>query len=126
MKKVIIFLVFSIAISSSLFAQKSEDKKTQKRVDAYIETIESKITLSNEEKEKIIALKKEHTKTFFEIKSEYQDIAEQKEKRKENNKKFNASLKEAFGKERSQEIKKAAKKEKGTKKKKKGKKKKNN
>ena len=42
MKKIILFLVFSIAISGSLFAQKNQDKKIEKKINAYIKTIESK------------------------------------------------------------------------------------
>ena len=61
MKKLILFLVLSIVVSGSLFAQKNQDKKIEKRVNAYVEAIESKITLSSEEKEKIIALKKQQS-----------------------------------------------------------------
>lgn len=125
MKKLITFLVFSVAISSSLFAQKNQDKKVAKRVATYIETIESKISLSSEEKTQITTFKKAHTEALFKINEEHKDNAAlKKEKRKEINKKFSTALKEAFGKDRSKEIIKASKKKKKAKKAKKGKKKK--
>ena len=114
MKKAILFLVFTVAISGSLFAQKNQDEKIQKRVDTYIETVESKITLSNEEKEKIIELKTAHTEASLKIIAKYKgktELAEEKKQaRKELNKGFNKSLVEAFGKERAKEIRTAAKK----------------
>lgn len=117
MKKVILFLVFSIAMSSSIFAQKKMDKKIQQRTDSYIEAVESKITLSSEEKAKIIVLKKEHLKTVFQISADYKGKPELKEKRKESNKMFNKSITKAFGKERAKEIINASKKVKKKKKK---------
>tara|TARA_R110001592_G_scaffold282614_2_gene550374 strand:- start:957 stop:1307 length:351 start_codon:yes stop_codon:yes gene_type:complete len=116
MKKVILFLVFSVVVSGSLFAQKNADKKLQRHTDAYITRVESKITLSKEEKEKLIVLKNEHTKSSFQITSEHKGTPELKVNRKENNKKFSLALKEAFGKERAQEIKKASKRKKKKKK----------
>ena len=117
MKKIILFLVLSVVVSGSLFAQKNADKKIQKRTDAYVTLVESKITLTEEEKEKLIELKKEHTKSSFQITAEYKGKPELKAKRKESNKKFSAALKKAFGKERAQEIVKASKKNKKNKKK---------
>jgi hypothetical protein len=116
MKKVILFLVFSVVISGSLFAQKNAGKKLQKRTDAYIALVESKISLSKEEKEKLIVLKTEHTKSSSQINAEFKGTPELKVKRKESNKKFSLALKKAFGKERSQEIMKAAKRKKKNKK----------
>ena len=114
MKKALLFLVFTVAISGSLFAQKNQDKKIQKKVDAYIETVESKITLSSEEKEKITELKTAHTEASLKIIAKYKSktelTEEKKQARKDLNKKFSKSLIEAFGKERAQEIKKASKK----------------
>ena len=120
MKKTILFLVFSIALSSSLFAQKDLDKKVDKKVNAYIEIVESKLPLSTEEKKTLVLLKKAHVKATFEINEKYEKgTAALKDKRKANNKKFSKSLSKAFGKERAQEIKEASKKDKTKKKKKK-------
>mgnify|MGYP003648890516 FL=1 len=116
MKKVILFLVFSVVVSGSLFAQKNADKKLQKRTDAYIARVESKITLSKEEKEKLIVLKNEHTKSSFQITSEHKGTPELKVKRKERKMQFSKSLTEAFGKKRAKEIKKASKRKKKKKK----------
>ena len=116
MKKVLVFLVFSVVLSSSLFAQKNGDKKIQKRVDSYVEAVESKITLSKEEKEKLIVLKTEQTKSSFQIIAEHKGTPELKVKRKESNKKYSLALKEAFGKERAKEIVKASKRKKKNKK----------
>lgn len=116
MKKSILLLVFTVTISSSLFAQKNQDKKIQKNVDTYMEIVESKITLFSEEKEKITELKTEHTKAYIEITNKYKgktDLTEEKKQAiKEINKKYSQSLIEAFGKERAKEIKEASKKEK--------------
>lgn len=119
MKNIILFLVFSISISSSLFAQKNANNKLQKRTDAYVQAVEGKITLTSEEKEKIISLKKEHLTSFFKISTDYKGKPELKEKRKEANKQFSAALNEAFGKERAKEIINASKKNNKKKKKKK-------
>ncbi|MFD1016063.1 hypothetical protein [Winogradskyella rapida] len=116
MKKTILLLVFSIALSSSLFAQQDVDKK----VEAYITRVESKITLTSEEKATLITLNTEHAKAGLEINDTYEKGSEElKAKRKENNKRYGKALKEAFGKERAKEIKMAAKKNKKGKKKKK-------
>lgn len=112
MKKIILFLVLSVVVSGSLFAQKNADKKIQKSTDAYIAKVESKITLTEEEKEKLIVLKTEHTKSSFQITSNYKGTPELKVKRKESNKKYSKALKDAFGKERALEITKASKKKK--------------
>ena len=119
MKKTIVLLVFSIAMCSSLFAQKNSDKKIDKRVNSYLETVESKITLSDEEKNTLITLRKAHAIAFYEIKEKYeQGSAENKEKRRENNREFSKSLNKAFGKARAKEIINASRKNKGNKKKK--------
>lgn len=118
MKKLILFLVLSIVVSGSLFAQKNVDKKIEKLTDKYIALVESKITLAEKEKEKLIVLKKEHTKSSFQITAEHKGTPKLKEKRKEINKKYSRSLIDAFGKERALEIRKAAKKKKKNKKKK--------
>ncbi|WP_055444443.1 hypothetical protein [Lacinutrix himadriensis] len=118
MKKAILLLVFSLAVFSSSFAQKAE-----KKVNAYIEAVESKTTLTSQEKETLIALKTKHVEATSEISQNYEKGSEElKAKRKESNKAFSQALKDAFGKERAQEIKAASKKEKGAKKGKKGKK----
>ena len=116
MKKVILFFVFSIVLSGSLFAQKGADKKIQKRIDSYISLVESKITLTKEEKEKLIVLKTEQTKSSFQITAEHKGTPELKVKRKESNKKYSLALTEAFGKERAKEIVKASKRKKKNKK----------
>lgn len=114
MKKVILFLVFSVVISSSLFAQKNQDKK----VNAYVEAVESKTTLTSKEKETIIALKTVHVKATSEINEKYEKGSEElKEKRRESNKEFSKSLTKAFGKQRAKEIMNASKKKKKNKKK---------
>ncbi|QXP63023.1 MULTISPECIES: hypothetical protein [unclassified Polaribacter] len=112
MKKVILFLVFSVAMSSSIFAQEKMDKKIQKKVDSYVETVASKITLSKEEKEKLIVIKTEQTISSSEITAKYKGTPELKEQRKASNKKFSKDLIKAFGKERALEIKKASRKNK--------------
>jgi hypothetical protein len=113
MKKVILFLAFTVAMSSSLFAQKNLDKK----VDAYVETVASKIALSSKEKETLKTLKVVHMKATLVINKKYEKgTSELKEGRKESNKKFSKALIEAFGKERALEIKKASKKKKKKKK----------
>ncbi|WP_298946197.1 hypothetical protein [uncultured Polaribacter sp.] len=119
MKKIILFLVFTISISGTLFAQKNIDKK----VNAFVKTIESKTTLTSKEKTKILELKKEHLISIAQVTKDFKGKPEFKEKRKESNKKFSAALVEAFGKERAKEVMKAAKKKKGKKNKKKKKKK---
>jgi hypothetical protein len=120
MKKTILLFVFSIAMCSSLFAQENSNKKIAERVNSYIETIESKITLTDEEKKTIVTLKEAHAVAFMEIKEKYEKGSEeQKEKRKENNKEFSKSLNKALGKDRAKEIISAAKKNKGKGKKKK-------
>lgn len=108
MKKIILFLVFTVSISGTLFAQKNIDKK----VNAYVKTIESKTTLTAEEKTKILELKKEHLISIAQVTKDFKGKPEFKEKRKESNKKFSAALVEAFGKERAKEIKVASKKKK--------------
>ncbi|MFD2542314.1 hypothetical protein ACFSSB_08285 [Lacinutrix gracilariae] len=116
MKKTILLLVFSIALSSSVFAQSDVDKK----VESYIARVESKLTLTSEEKETLVALNTEHAKATLEINDTYEKGSEElKAKRKANNQKYGKALKEAFGKERAKEIKMAAKKNKKGKKKKK-------
>ena len=119
MKKTILLLVvFSIAISSSVFAQKKSDQKIDKKVNAYIERVESKLTLTNEEKETLTALNEAHVKATLEINEKYEKGSEElKAKRKENNKTYGKSLKDAFGSERAKEIKNAARKNKKNKKK---------
>lgn len=112
MKKIILFLVFAITLSSSLIAQKNVDKK----VNAYVKTIESKTTLTSEEKTKILALKKEHLISIAQVTKDFKGKPEFKEKRKESNKKFSVALVKAFGKERAKEIKAASKKKKKKKK----------
>ena len=119
MKKVLVFLVFSVVLSSSLFAQKNGDKKIQKRVNSYVEAVESKITLSKEEKEKLIVLKTEQTKSSSEITAQYKGTPELKAKRKESNKEYSKALSKAFGKDRAKEIISASKKNKKNKKNKK-------
>ncbi|REE08740.1 hypothetical protein DFQ09_106207 [Winogradskyella pacifica] len=115
MKRTILLLVFTIALTSSLFAQKNTDKK----VNAYIETVESKITLTDEEKATLITLKTAHANAVSEINGKYEKGSEElKAKRKENNKEFSKGLNSAFGKERAKEIKAASKKNKAKKKKK--------
>ncbi|MEO9570717.1 MAG: hypothetical protein ABJH82_01230 [Polaribacter sp.] len=114
MRKLVILLVFTLTMSSSLFAQKNIDKK----VNAYVETIESKIQLSSKEKETLKTLKVAHMKATSEISKNYEKgTPELKEKRKENNKKFTKALTEAFGKEKAKEITSASKKKKKKKKK---------
>ena len=76
------------------------------------------VTLTAQEKTKILALKKEHMISFAEITKKFKGKPEFKEKRKASNKKFSKALTEAFGKERALEISKAAKKDKKKKKKK--------
>ncbi|WP_299098231.1 hypothetical protein [uncultured Winogradskyella sp.] len=126
MKKSILFLVFSIALSSSLFAQSDLDSKIEKKVNAYIERVESKVTLTAEEKETLRTLNTAHAKASLEINETYEKGSDElKAKRKENNKTYGKALKEAFGDERAKEIKNASKKNKG-KGKGKGKKKKKN
>lgn len=112
MKKALMLFMFCLSISSSLFAQKKTEEKIQKKTEAYIETVESKITLTSEEKEKIKTLKKEHFKKVFQITTEFKGTPELKVKRKESNKEFSAALQEAFGKERAKEIVVASKKKK--------------
>ena len=114
MRKELVLLVFTLTMSSSLFAQKNIDKK----VTNFVKKIESKITLTAQEKTKILALKKEHMISFAEITKKFKGKPEFKEKRKASNKKFSKALTEAFGKERALEISKAAKKDKKKKKKK--------
>ena len=119
MKKTILLLVFSIALSSSVFAQKNSGAKIDKRVNAYIETVESKITLTDKEKATLISLRKAHATSLYEINEKYEKGSEElKEQRKLNNKEFSSSLTKAFGKERAKEIKNASKKNKNKKKKK--------
>ncbi|MEH1006471.1 hypothetical protein VDP25_01915 [Winogradskyella sp. ECml5-4] len=116
MKKTILFVVFSIAMCTSLFAQKNVDKK----VNAYVEAVESKITLTSEEKATLITLKEAHVKAVSEVNEKYEKGSEElKAKRKESNKEFSKSLNKAFGKERAKEIKNASKKNKSKNKKKK-------
>jgi len=118
MKKVILLFVFSLAVCSSSFAQKIE-----KKVNAYITAVESKTTLTSQEKETLITLKTKHAEAIADISANYEKGSDElKAKRKESNKAFSQGLKDAFGKERAQEIKSASKKEKGAKKGKKGKK----
>jgi hypothetical protein len=113
MKKVLLFIVFTLVMSSSLFAQKNIEKK----VNTYVETVASKITLSSKEKEPLITLKFAQMLSAFEISKKYKKgTPELKEQRKESNKKFSKALAKAFGKERAQEIKKASKKKKKKKK----------
>ncbi|SDS22780.1 hypothetical protein SAMN05216503_2384 [Polaribacter sp. KT25b] len=109
MKKVILFLVFSLVLSGSLFAQKNIEKK----VNTYVETVASKITLSSKEKETLKTLKVAQMQSAFEINKKYEKgTPELKEQRKASNKDFSKALIKAFGKERAQEIKKASKKNK--------------
>ena len=116
MKKIVVLLIFSLAINSSLFAQKNLDKK----VNSYVETVESKTTLTSKEKETITAFKKTHLMAIAEISKNYEKgSSELKEKRRESNKQFSKSLTEAFGKQRAKEIVSASKKNKKNKKKKK-------
>lgn len=117
MKKIILFLVFTVTISGSLFAQKNVDK----RVNAFVKTIESKTTLTSEEKYKILELKKEHLISIAQITKEFKGKPEFKKKRKEANKTFNTALVNSFGKDRAKEIKVASKKNKNKSKKKKNK-----
>jgi len=113
MKKLILFLVFTITLSSSLFAQKN----TEKKINTYIETVASKVQLSSKEKDALKTLKVAHMKATLEVSEKYEKgSVELKEARKENNKKFSKGLVDAFGKERAQEIKKASKKKKKKKK----------
>jgi len=115
MKKVLLFLIFTVTMSGSLFAQKNLDKK----VDAYVETVASKVQLSSKEKETLKTLKVVHMKAALEISKKYEKgTPGLKEGRKESNKQFSKALIEAFGKERALEIKKASKKNKNKKKKK--------
>ena len=118
MKKSILLLVFSIVMSSSLFAQKNMDAKVDKKVNTYIERVESKITLTSEEKETLTTLIITHTKASFETNKNFEKGSEElKAKRKENNQKYGKSLNKAFGKERAKEIRIAGKNNKGKKKK---------
>jgi len=120
MKKLIILLVFSLAINSSIFAQKSQEQKIERKVLAYIEAVESKTTITSEEKETITVLKKEHLNAIAEIGEKYEKGSDDlKAKRKESNKKYSKALSKAFGKERAKEIISASKKNKKNKKKKK-------
>ena len=113
MKKTIVLLVFSIAMCSSLFAQKNADKKIDQKVSAYVEAVESKLTLTSEEKETLITIKEAQVKASFEINAKYEKGSEElKEKRKESNKEFSKSLNKAFGKDRAKEIKLASRKNK--------------
>ena len=113
MKKVILFLVFSVVLSGSLFAQ----KKIEKKVNTYVETVASKITLSSKEKETLKTLKVAQMQSSLEINKKYEKgTPELKEQRKASNKEFSKALIKAFGKERAQEIKKAAKRKKKKKK----------
>ena len=107
MKK-IIFFFFSIAFSSSLLAQKNVDKK----LNTYLEIIEGKITLTSTEKTKILELKKDHLISLTQVIKNYKGKPGFGEKRKKINRKFNAALVEAFGKERVKEINTASKKKK--------------
>ena len=108
MKKIIVLLVFTVAISNSLFAQKNQGKKTEKKINAYIEAIESKLTLTVEEKVKIIALKTESIEVSNELSKRYKGKTELKEEKKaakkEIKKNYSKSLIEAFGKDRANEI----------------------
>ncbi|WP_405562462.1 hypothetical protein [Polaribacter sp. Asnod6-C07] len=109
MKKIILFLVFTVAMISSSFAQKNIEKK----VNTYVETVASKITLSSKEKETLKTLKAAQMQSAFEINKKYEKgTPELKEQRKASNKDFSKALIKAFGKERAQEIRKAAKKKK--------------
>ena len=113
MKKVLLFLAFTVAMSGSLFAQKNLEKK----VNTYVETVASKITLSSKEKETLKTLKTAQMQSAFEINKKYEKgTPELKEQRKVSNKEFSKALIKAFGKERAQEIKKASKKNKKKKK----------
>ena len=121
MKKSILLLVFTIVMSSSLFAQKNMDSKIDTKVTTYIERVESKITLTDQEKETLIALITKHAKASLELNKVYEKGSEElKAERKENNKRYSRSLRDTFGAERAKEIKIASRKNKG-----KGKKKKN-
>jgi hypothetical protein len=109
MKKVILFLVFSVVLSGSLFAQKNIEKK----VNTYVETVASKITLSSKEKETLKTLKTAQMQSAYEINKKYEKCTpELKEQIKVSNKDFSKALIKAFGKERAKEIRKAAKKKK--------------
>ncbi|MBU2939824.1 hypothetical protein KO494_09760 [Lacinutrix sp. C3R15] len=115
MKKAILLFVFSLAVFSSSFAQKAE-----KKVNAYIEAVESKTTLTSAEKETLITLKTAHINAISEINANYEKGSEElKARRKESNKEFSKSLNKAFGKDRAKEIKAASRKDKSKKKKKK-------
>lgn len=120
MKKSILLLVFTFVMSNSLFAQKSMDSKIDNKVTTYIERVESKITLTDQENETLIALITKHTKATLKLNKEYEKGSEElKAKRKENNKSYLSSLKDAFGAERANEIKIASRKNKSKRKKKK-------
>ncbi|MBF8148759.1 hypothetical protein ITJ86_02550 [Winogradskyella sp. F6397] len=111
MKKTIVLLVLSIAMCSTVFAQKNLEKRIDKRVDTYVERVESNMTLSDKEKKTLVSLREAHAIAFYEIKEKYEKgSAENKEKRKENNREFARSLNEAFGKARAKEIKNASRK----------------